>query len=185
LQNWPTVALIGNKFVIPRVCPNCMAPAECPQATTYLKARLGGSTNYTMTFFYCDACDRALKAMRAIEKKQLSYGPQLLALWVLMSFVFFIGMAVVMSSEASGVWTLLVLAAVVALGTYYTRRMAARRRALWDEGKPPLPPNAVGYGFAACLIESKGFRQKTATFSAARQPWLDLLLDANIDRGDP
>jgi hypothetical protein len=51
--------------------------------------------------------------------------------------------------------------------------------ALWDQGKPPLPAGAIGYGYAAFLIGTSGFRQKTATFAAARQPWLDLLLDAN------
>jgi hypothetical protein len=110
MKDCPTVELVGKKFVVPRVCPNCMAPAECPQPTTHVKPGFGQSTRYTMTFYYCDACDRALKAMRAIEKKQLSYGPQLLALWVLMSFVFFIGMGIVIGSEVGDGWTLLVLA---------------------------------------------------------------------------
>jgi hypothetical protein len=65
---------------------------------------------------------------------------------------------------------------------YFTRKLAASRRGLWEDAKPPLPPNALGYDFAAYLIDSKGgtFSKKRCTFSAARPEWLGLLMDANV-----
>jgi hypothetical protein len=52
-----------------------------------------------------------------------------------------------------------------------------------DEGLPPLPPDGIGHGFAAFLIDSRGglIGKKTATFAAARPEWLDLLMLANVD----
>jgi hypothetical protein len=183
MLDWPTVDLSGKEFVIPRVCPNCMAPAEHAWRTDYTKPRFGGQTRLTMTFYYCGECDRMLRTKQAIEKKQLSYGPRLLALWIGVFMIFLFGMGTVIGNEMNEGWLLLPLALAVAVGVHFTRRMGAKRRALMDEGLPPLPPNAIGYGFAAFLIDGTGgvFGQKTSTFSAARLEWLDLLVQANAD----
>lgn len=183
MKNWPSVELTGKEFRIPRVCPNCMAPGEHGWATTHIKSRLGGYTRFTMTFYYCDACDAAFRVKQAAEKKQGSYGPQLLALWVFVFFGCLMGMGVGIggdstTSEVVG-WLIALLS--IGAGVYFTRRMAALRRGLWDDARPPLPPNALGYDFAAYLIDSKGglFSKKRATFAAARPEWLSLLMEAN------
>lgn len=180
MKDWPNVELTGKEFAIPRVCPNCMAPAKHGWATSHFKAGFGRGTRYTMTFYYCDGCDAAFRVKQDIAKKQDSYGPKLLALWILVSFVCFIGLAAGIGSDATVIpW--LMFAAGIGGGVYFTRRMAAARRGLWEDARPPLPPNALGYDFAAYLIDTKGgvFSKKKATFAAARPEWLSRLMEAN------
>jgi len=42
-----------------------------------------------------------------------------------------------------------------------------------------LPPNALGYGFAAYCIQARGFVNRKATFAARRPEWLQALVAAN------
>src|SRR5258706_15291569 len=184
MSTWSTVELSGKSFAIPRVCPNCMAPGDKPWTATHLKDGFPRPTRLKMTFYYCDACDGVFKVKQAIEKKQLSYGPKLLSLWVFVFFGCLMGMLIGMGPDSglvSGLVGWVVALAAIGGGVQLTRRMGAKRRALMDDGLPPLPPNALGYGFAAYLIDSQGglFTAKTATFSAARREWIDLLVDAN------
>jgi hypothetical protein len=62
---------------------------------------------------------------------------------------------------------------------YLTRSCYRKRADIWEGGRPPLPPNAVGYNPSAYLIGMKGLFSKTGTFSARRGEWLSLLADAN------
>jgi hypothetical protein len=181
MKGWPQVELSGKEFAIPRVCPNCMALADKPWATSHVTQGFGRAIRHRMTFYYCNECDRALSVAQDVEKKQASYGTKLLALWLLVFFVVLMAMAVGIGSESSTLIPWVIAIAATGSGAHFTRRMAQSRRELWETAKPPLSSNALGYGFWAFLISSRGgvIRGKTATFAAARQEWLDLLVEAN------
>src|SRR5262245_22638025 len=112
MKGWPTVELAGKEFVIPRVCPNCLAPADRPWSTTYMKAGFGRSPRYTITFYYCAECEHALQIAKAVEKKQASYGPKLLGLWLVVFFVVLMAMAIGINSESTLIPWLLAIAAI-------------------------------------------------------------------------
>jgi len=181
MDQWPQVVLTGNEFFIPRVCPNCMAPADVPLPAVHVKQQFGSQARYTMTFYYCGACNETFRQSTAILQKQQSFWP-LFGIWIGM-FVLFLIVGSIGDYLEQGWLTLAALAGVIGLGWYLTRKLKARQQAMWDEEKPPLPPNAIGHGLAVYLIEMKGgvVRKKTATFAAARQDWLDLLVQSNSE----
>lgn len=180
-MSWFTIELIGNQFVIPRICPNCLVPGDKPWGATHVKPGYGRSTHYSMTFYYCDACDQMFRAKNAMKKKGWSDSAKLMGVWIgALVVTLLLGVAPAVLLE-NGFWLLLGGVAGIAFAWYFRRRLAPTRDALPEEGAPQRPPNAVGEGFAAYLIETSGgaFSQKTATFSAARREWLDLLVEAN------
>ena len=184
MQNWPEIELQGKRFRIPRVCPNCLAPAVNEWPTSYTRARFGGQTRYTMTFYDCDACSQLFRDVQAVEKKIKSIGNNLVAGWLLMGilWIMLMGLAFGAAPEAwSG--TALLIATAIAAGLTFklTRHFYRKRDALWNADRPPLPLNALGYGFAAFLTKTQGIIHKSSTFSAARQEWLHLLVAENAD----
>jgi hypothetical protein len=182
MVDWPKVELPGRKFLVPRVCPNCMGPATTEWTATYTKGRLGGVDHYSMPFYYCDACSDMFREVRKVDKQIASIGHNLMAGWLLLGMLSIILLPIALVGPPDNFKApvaLLTTLIVAALAFYMTRHFRRKRQRLWETTKPRLPPNAAGYGFAAFCLKSKGVFRKSTTFTAARQEWLDLLVKEN------
>ena len=176
-QNWPRVELPGTAFVIPRTCPSCMAPAANEWQTGHLQQHFGGYTVYSITFYYCDACNQMLRDLVAIDEK-VDEMKQGFAVSVGVTGILF-AVAVAVGAN-SGDWGLAgaMLAGVVAVAWLF-RRFRTRSRQYRETARPPLPPNAAGYGFSAYCLRARGILHRNAVFAARRREWLEKLVAAN------
>ena len=88
VTNWPKAQLMGEVQTIPRVCPNCMKPAEVDLRYAYTASLLfyrGASTRYYQSFGYCRTCaGQAEEAIKHDNRCQfwLTPGGLFLALFI-------------------------------------------------------------------------------------------------------
>jgi hypothetical protein len=181
IEQWPRVDLPGNSFVVPRVCPNCMAPANNEWETRYTRRPIGGHESLTLTFYYCDACNELFRRVLPVEDRLrmlkedfvgglggIGIASAILVAFTANSSRDFVLVSPLLAGSAAAIW--------------WWRRYRRRHQAMWEAERPPLPPNALGYGFAAYCIQARGFVNRKATFAARRREWLQALVAANAGR---
>lgn len=176
-QDWPTVELPGTAFVIPRTCPSCMAPAANEWKTGNLQQHFGGYTVYSMSFYYCDACNQMLRDLVGIDEKLYEMKQGFAVSVGVTGILFAVAVAVLANGGDLGLAGA-TLAAVVAVAWLF-RRFRTRSRQYRETAQPPLPPNAAGYGVSAYCLKARGILHRKAVFAARRREWLDELVAAN------
>jgi hypothetical protein len=163
---WAKAAMSTSELAIPKVCPNCMKPADRPWPTTYQ----AGNRSYLQTFFYCERCDAMFQRNRMTARLLLWAAPLGIAG----------GFGVAVALQLAG--AMLVAAAV---GVPIVLMVA-----IWLVRRRSPPEGAVGTTFAVfyCGDETLGIGMKlrrVSHYRAARDEWLEALIDANPSLTDP
>jgi hypothetical protein len=185
---WPSVKLKGASQVIPRICPNCMAPAtaSCRYGYKGLKGWLTRTTYY-QTFNYCDPCHK--QADSALGLQGWVFGLSILGFF---AFIVFLVLSVQYTDRlrdpethtlselatALSIGAAILAAVIVSGGLWWLVRAIKRKR------HPSRPEQAV-WGLAAYFTGSGVLDlQSLSSYKAARREWLAELIKANPEQVD-
>lgn len=167
MKNWPKVELTGDAFVIPRMCPNCMAEGNVELRYGHMKSSLGSSKTYIQSFYYCAPCEAMFRDQDGVKELRLKQALPLI-----------FGGMIALSGLLSGAWIMFLIAAALTTWPIVWMNKRYRRK----HPLPPLPPNALGRKLAAYYAgPGAGFWSKKKLYTAARQEWLNLLIAHNPD----
>jgi hypothetical protein len=183
MATWTSVKLKGKSQVIPRICPNCMAPATVSYRYGYkgLKGWLTRTTYY-QSFNYCDPCHKQADSAQGLKGWAIVFG--------ILGFFVFIGFLVLSTdlmapyrdpethalSEAAAALSIIatvIAAAVISGGLWWLVRAIKRKR-------HPMKPEQAVWGPAAYYAGSGVLDvQSYSSYKAARREWLAELIKAN------
>ncbi len=155
-----------SDLAIPKVCPNCMKPAECPWPTSYT----AGNRTYVQTFFYCERCDAMFRRNRTTVRLMLWAAP--------LGIGGGLGLAMALQLQSA----MLVGAAIGLPIVLMLAIWLARRRS------PPAGALASTFTAFYCGDERLGIGMKmreVSYYRALRDEWLDALIDLNPAKTDP
>src|SRR6185369_12256014 len=160
--------LKGDGQVIPKLCPNCLAPSTMRHRISH---RFLNTTHY-QTFSYCDYCSQTLQDGVSVERwKLLAY-----LLGLVITIGGGIGLIKVMGKDAPG-WAP-VVPFIIAICAGWAMIHFIKRGKL---DRHPLRPEQAEWGPAVYYIGhgAFGFNVFTAKYKARRREWLRELVRQN------
>jgi hypothetical protein len=183
MATWPSVKLKGKSQVIPRICPNCKAPAAVSHRYGYkgLKGWLTRTTYY-QTFNYCGPCGK--QADSALGLQGWAFGLAILGFFACIGFL---ALSVESTAQfrdpvtheasslvaALSIIAAILAAAVISGGLWWLVRTIKRKR-------HPMRPEQAVWGPAAYFTGSGVLDvQSHSSYKAARREWLAELIKEN------
>ncbi len=194
LRSWSKVTLGGQRHVMPKVCPNCLAPSEVDRRYAY-KAPwwlwLVDSARYIQTFYYCRDCGAQVGAYYWYRK----WLARVRFLFAVLSLAALVALGEWLGRLSRGQpndsllppWGTLALLPAVLLVWWGLRRWL-KQRAL--RSAPILEKQAV-WGPAAYYVGERGWGladlftgASRSVYRAVRPEWIRALAEANPEKVD-
>jgi hypothetical protein len=173
MADWKIVTLKGTSQVIPKICPNCLAPSTVGRRVSH---RFMNTTHW-QTFYFCDYCAKQYDAMDN------------LGLWYFLAFLIAVGLMAATIFAISALFkdvardSPLVGAAPFVVGLGGGLAFALWRRASAFARFPRKPEQATT-GPAAQYVGhgAFGFNFMSAKYRALRSEWIRELVRLNPDQ---
>jgi hypothetical protein len=168
MATWHTITLKGDGQVIPKICPNCLAPATAQYRVSH---RFLNTTHY-QTFNFCAYCMQSLRDASSVENWTF-------LAWLLGAAITVggaIGLLKALGKDAPG-W-IPVLPFLLGLGAGWAMVHFIKRGKL---GRNPLRAEQAEWGPAVYYIGhgALGFNVFTAKYKARRSEWIRELVRLN------
>ena len=175
LAKWPSVKLSSGSVIMPRTCPNCLAPSTWNWRYGYRSALwILSRTTYYQTFYYCEDCAKQLKRYFRWRSVTGFFGFFMYIAAVVGTLIF----ADNLKLPTKGLGLALGIGLTVAAVALVWAGLRGVRTAILSRQK--LNDKQAGYGPAAYYTgPSLGVLGGGEIYKSLRPEWLRALIEAN------